>query len=111
MKLLQVQDLLERAAKWLAPLGTLAKGNLNAWIVIYDVAVRRSKSGPRPWRMSHADRRTEKYLQAVKALNSAHALDADHPELHVRKAHFKLACTFPSVRLRRSHRSYRPGMI
>lgn len=74
MKLLQVQDLLERAAKWLAPLGTLAKGNLNAWIVIYDVAVRRKK-----------------YLRAVKALNSAHALDADHPELHVRKAHFKLA--------------------
>ncbi|TFY67170.1 hypothetical protein EVJ58_g1798 [Rhodofomes roseus] len=48
------------------------KDNIDAWIVIYDVAVRRKK-----------------YLQAVKALNSARALDADHPELHLRVAHFR----------------------
>ncbi len=42
-KLLQAPEPLERAAKWLKPLNTLAAGNIEAWIAIYDVAVRRSK--------------------------------------------------------------------
>ncbi|KAI0371305.1 NMDA receptor-regulated protein 1a [Pilatotrama ljubarskyi] len=71
-KLLQAPEPLERAAKLLKPLSTLAKGNVEAWIAIYDVAVRRKK-----------------YLQALQALNHAHSLDADHPELHVRVADFK----------------------
>ncbi|CCM05111.1 uncharacterized protein FIBRA_07318 [Fibroporia radiculosa] len=71
-KLLQAQDGLEKAAKMLAPLSTLAKDNVDAWIATYDVAVRRKK-----------------YLQAVKALNSAKALSPEHPELHVRLAHFQ----------------------
>ena len=32
---------------------------------------------------------TGKYVQAVRALNHAKALDADHPELHVRLIHFR----------------------
>lgn len=42
-KLLQAKDTLERAAKFLAPLSTLAGDNIDTWIAIYDVAVRRSK--------------------------------------------------------------------
>jgi len=30
-----------------------------------------------------------KYLQAIRALNRATVLDADHPELHVRLVHFR----------------------
>ncbi|KAI0698059.1 N-terminal acetyltransferase A, auxiliary subunit [Cerioporus squamosus] len=71
-KLLQSPDPLERAAKMLKPLATLAKANIEAWIAIYDVAIRRKK-----------------YLQAIHALNSAHSLDADSPELHVRVVDFK----------------------
>ncbi|KAH9932197.1 NMDA receptor-regulated protein 1-domain-containing protein [Fomitopsis serialis] len=48
------------------------RNNVDAWIATYDVAVRHKK-----------------YLQAVKALNSAHALDPEHPELHLRLAHFR----------------------
>jgi hypothetical protein len=33
-----------------------------------------------------------KYLQAVRALNHAKVLDADHPELHVRCLHFQKQC-------------------
>ena len=42
-KLLQAPEPLERAAKILKPLVMMAKGNIEAWIVIYDVAIRRSK--------------------------------------------------------------------
>ncbi len=42
-KLLQASDGLDRAAKFLSPLSTLTKDNIDAWIAIYDVAVRRSK--------------------------------------------------------------------
>ena len=44
-KLLKAGDPLERAAKFLAPLFTLAKDNVDVWTAIYDVAVRRSKFG------------------------------------------------------------------
>ncbi|TFK86666.1 N-terminal acetyltransferase A, auxiliary subunit [Polyporus arcularius HHB13444] len=71
-KLLQAPDPLERAAKVLKPLATLAKSNIEAWIAIYDVAIRRKK-----------------YLQAIHALNSAHSLDEDSPVLHVRVVDFK----------------------
>ncbi|EMD34697.1 hypothetical protein CERSUDRAFT_86122 [Gelatoporia subvermispora B] len=72
IKLLQAPEPLERAAKMLHPLRTLAASNVAAWIAIYDVAIRRKK-----------------YVQAVKALSSAHVLQADYPELHVRLVHCK----------------------
>ncbi|GLB39170.1 putative N-terminal acetyltransferase A, auxiliary subunit [Lyophyllum shimeji] len=74
LKLLSVDDPLERAAKLLQPLHNLVTDNIDVWIVIYDVAIRRKK-----------------FLQAVKALNHAHALDSEHPELHVRLVHFRQA--------------------
>ncbi|KIP11893.1 hypothetical protein PHLGIDRAFT_82848 [Phlebiopsis gigantea 11061_1 CR5-6] len=72
VKLLQAKDGLEKASKLLSPLSTLAADNIDAWVAIYDVAIRRKK-----------------YLQASQALNRAQALDEDHPELHVRLVHFK----------------------
>lgn len=42
-KLLSSPDGLERAAKLLRPLTNLAKGDIEVWIAVYDVAVRRSK--------------------------------------------------------------------
>ncbi|OSD08807.1 NMDA receptor-regulated protein 1a [Trametes coccinea BRFM310] len=71
-KLLQSPEPLERAAKLLKPLTSLVKDNFEAWIAVYDVAVRRKK-----------------YLQALQALNNAHRLDADSPELHIRVVDFK----------------------
>lgn len=44
MKLLKSTDRLEHAAKLLNPLATLASDNIDVWIAIYDVAVRRSTS-------------------------------------------------------------------
>ncbi|KAI0938433.1 hypothetical protein AcW1_001835 [Taiwanofungus camphoratus] len=72
--LLQAPDPLERAARLLAPLRTLAKDNIEVCIAIYDVAIRRKK-----------------YLQAVKALNAARLLDSGHSELHIRIADFRKA--------------------
>lgn len=43
VKLLQSADLLERVSKFLQPLATLAGDKLEAWLAIYDVAVRRSQ--------------------------------------------------------------------
>ncbi|KAJ7446637.1 NMDA receptor-regulated protein 1a [Mycena latifolia] len=71
-KLLQCTDPLERAAKLLKPLVTLADTNIEVWIATYDVAVRRKK-----------------YLQASKALAQAAAINSDHPELHVRRIEFR----------------------
>ncbi|KAJ7637139.1 NMDA receptor-regulated protein 1-domain-containing protein [Roridomyces roridus] len=71
-KLLQCTDPLERAAKLLNPLATLAESKIEVWIATYDVAVRRKK-----------------YLQASKALMRAVAIDAEHPELHIRRIEFR----------------------
>ncbi|KAF9559465.1 NMDA receptor-regulated protein 1a [Agrocybe pediades] len=72
IKLLSCADPLEQAAKLLHPLVTLAAANVDAWIAIYDVAIRRKK-----------------LLQAVGALNKAVALNPDHPELHIRLVDLK----------------------
>ncbi|KAF5383319.1 hypothetical protein D9615_004982 [Tricholomella constricta] len=74
IKLLSVADPLEHAAKLLHPLSALSTNNIDAWLAIYDVAVRRKK-----------------FLQAVKALNCARALNHEHPELHIRLVHFRQA--------------------
>ncbi|KAF8189857.1 NMDA receptor-regulated protein 1-domain-containing protein [Mycena galopus ATCC 62051] len=71
-KLLQCTDPLEKAANFLKPLATLAENNIEVWIATYDVAVRRKK-----------------YLQASKALARAVALDAEHPEVHIRRVEFR----------------------
>ncbi|KAJ7857249.1 NMDA receptor-regulated protein 1-domain-containing protein [Mycena olivaceomarginata] len=71
-KLLQCTDPLERAASLLKPLATFADKNIDVLIATYDVAVRRKK-----------------YLQASKALALAAALDAEHPELHIRRVEFR----------------------
>ncbi|KAJ7057790.1 NMDA receptor-regulated protein 1-domain-containing protein [Mycena amicta] len=75
-KLLQCSDPLERAAKLLKPLTTLAESNIEVWIAVYDVSSRRKK-----------------YLQAAKALSRAAALDPEHPELHIRRIEFRLLVT------------------
>ncbi|KIM42317.1 hypothetical protein M413DRAFT_444742 [Hebeloma cylindrosporum] len=59
-------------SKLLHPLTTLAPDNIDVWIAVYDVAVRRKK-----------------LLQAVGALNRAVALSSDHPELHIRLVDIK----------------------
>ena len=43
LKLLGAADRLEQAYKLLHPLSTLAPTNIDVWIAIYDVAIRRSK--------------------------------------------------------------------
>ncbi|KAF8180397.1 NMDA receptor-regulated protein 1-domain-containing protein [Pholiota molesta] len=73
LKLIASTDGLEQAAKLLDPLRTLAADNIDVWIAIYDVAIRRKK-----------------LLQAVGALKQVAALDANHPELHVRLVDLKL---------------------
>jgi len=72
LKLLGSPDVLERASKLLHPLSTVAPNNVDVWITVYDVAIRRKK-----------------LLQAVGALNRAAALSADHPELHLRLVDIK----------------------
>ena len=44
LKLIAGTDALEQAANLLTPLKTLAPNNIDAWIAIYDVAIRRSTS-------------------------------------------------------------------
>ena len=43
LKLLGSSDVLERASKLLHPLSTLVPNNIDVWIAVYDVAIRRSK--------------------------------------------------------------------
>ncbi|KAJ6571727.1 N-terminal acetyltransferase A, auxiliary subunit [Mycena capillaripes] len=71
-KLLQCADPLERAANLLKPLAALVDTNVEVWIAVFDVAVRRKK-----------------YLQASKALARAAALDTEHPEVHIRRVEFR----------------------
>jgi len=72
IKLLTSPEPLERAWKLLSPLLRLSIRNIEVWISVYDVAIRRGK-----------------YLQAVRALNHAKGLDSGHPELHVRILHLR----------------------
>ena len=95
-RLLQATDPLEKAAKWLSPLTNLAQDNINVLIATYDVAVRRSTS-THFTRICHETECTYiigKYVQAVRALKYAHALDAEHPELHVRLVDFRKTRTY-----------------
>jgi len=71
-KLLTSPEPLERAWKLLSPLLRVSIRDIDLWMSIYDVAVRRGK-----------------YIQAIRALNYAKVLDVAHPELHVRYLHFR----------------------
>ncbi|KAF6747195.1 NMDA receptor-regulated protein 1a [Ephemerocybe angulata] len=73
LKLLGAPDVLDQAAKVLAPLTTVAAGSVGVWCAVYDVAVRRGK-----------------VLQAVSALGKAKGVDAESPEVHVRIVDLKL---------------------
>ncbi|KAF8886487.1 NMDA receptor-regulated protein 1-domain-containing protein [Infundibulicybe gibba] len=75
-KLLEASDPLEQAAKLLHPLSMLNTNNIEVWVTIFDVALRRKK-----------------FLQAVKALNRARAIDPEHPELHIRLVDFHQAAS------------------
>ncbi|KAF8156996.1 NMDA receptor-regulated protein 1-domain-containing protein [Crassisporium funariophilum] len=76
LKQLGASDPLEQASKLLHPLTTLVPNNVDVWIAIYDVAIRRKK-----------------LLQAVGALNHAVALDPSHPELHIRLVDLRIAAS------------------
>ncbi|CAE6457624.1 unnamed protein product [Rhizoctonia solani] len=73
LKLLSQANPIEQALKLLRPLETLEVRDINVWLTIYDVAIRRKK-----------------YLQALKALNYAKKLSPDHHELHWRVIDFRL---------------------
>ena len=96
IKLLTSPEPLERAWKLLSPLARLSISNIDVWISVYDVAVRRGvlngiKTPPYSELLCLG-----KYLQAVRALNYAKVLDAGHPELHVRNLHFRKLCLLSS---------------
>ena len=91
MKQLGATDRLEQAYKLLHPLSTLAPNNIDVWIAIYDVAIRRSKLSLNFHRLFTIFNHdfAGKLLQAVAALNQASALNRDHPELHIRLVDLK----------------------
>ena len=86
MKQLGAADRLEQAHKLLHPLSTLAPNNIDVWIAVYDVAIRRSKLSLNIHRLSTMFNHdlAGKLLQAVAALNRASSLNREHPELHIR---------------------------
>ncbi|KAI5121997.1 hypothetical protein M0805_001830 [Coniferiporia weirii] len=71
-KALTAPDGIEQAWKLLKPLTTQPTDRVDVCLVIYDVSVRRQKN-----------------LQASKALLTAHSLDPEDPDLHVRIIDFK----------------------
>ncbi|KAH7345734.1 NMDA receptor-regulated protein 1-domain-containing protein [Rhizoctonia solani] len=73
LKLLSQEKPLEQALKLLRPLEALQVQDVDVWLTIYDVAMRRKK-----------------YLQALKALNITKKLSPDHHELHWRIVDFRL---------------------
>lgn len=72
LKLVLVEDPLERADKYLTGLSELVPQNMDICFAVYDVAIRRKK-----------------YLQAVRMLMRAHSLDSEHPDLHWRIVHLR----------------------
>ncbi|CAE6415873.1 unnamed protein product [Rhizoctonia solani] len=73
LKLLSQEKPIEQALKLLRPLEALQVQDIDVWLTIYDVAIRRKK-----------------YLQALKALNVVKKLSPDHHELHWRIVDFRL---------------------
>ncbi|KAF8675019.1 N-terminal acetyltransferase A, auxiliary subunit [Rhizoctonia solani] len=73
LKLLSQANPIEQALKLLRPLEALQVQDVDVWLMVYDVAIRRKK-----------------YLQAMKALNLIKKLSPDHHELHWRVVDFRL---------------------
>ena len=88
-KLLSSPEPLERAWKLLSPLLQLSISNIDLWVTVYDVAVRRGGLNGPTYRLILNYHNPGKSLQAVRALNRAKVLSADDPELHVRLVHFR----------------------
>ncbi|KAI6134782.1 NMDA receptor-regulated protein 1-domain-containing protein [Pisolithus croceorrhizus] len=88
VKMVLADDTLERAAKFLATLKESGKRNIDACLANFDVATRRKK-----------------YLQAARALVHAHALNAQHPELHLRVVQFGKTVSSVSDSIARSVKS------
>ena len=88
-KLLTSPEPLERAWKLLSPLLRLPIGNIDLWVTVYDVAVRRGGSNGPTYFLILSYYNPGKNLQAIRALNRAKVLGAEHPELHVRLVHFR----------------------
>ncbi|KAM0752180.1 N-terminal acetyltransferase A, auxiliary subunit [Meredithblackwellia eburnea MCA 4105] len=72
-RLLATATPLEDALKFLRPLEKVAGAYVETWALSFEIAVRR-----------------EKYLQALRALRNAHALDAKDPSLHPLIVRFKV---------------------
>lgn len=102
IKALGAADGLEQAWKLVSPLLPELAGRIDVLICAYDLSVRRSQSMPLALQLitMHILTRTiilaEKFLQAVKMLLTAQAVDAQDPELHVRIVDFKLHSTNPT---------------
>lgn len=106
MKLLSAPEPLTLAAKLLQPLTTLAPNNIDVWISIYDVAIRRGGHLHFTFEaISLVYHYAGKHLQAVQALARARALNPEHPELHVRIIHAKLSGQLALQLIRRSRPS------
>jgi peptide alpha-N-acetyltransferase len=88
-KLLTSPEPLERAWKLLSPLVRLSISSIDLWVTVYDVAVRRGGLNGPAYFFNLSYHYPGKYLQAIRALNRAKDLGADHPELHVRLVHFR----------------------
>jgi len=91
-KLLGSSDGLETAAKLLQPLVNLELPSVWLWVTVYDVAVRRSKLERACVAGIVPEKAAERYLQAVKALLHASALDSADPEVHVRSIEIRRLC-------------------
>lgn len=88
LTLVAATDGLERARAGLLPLAEFMKGDVEYWVVSYDIAVRRSKSCSSLSTFKKFSFGTaEKYLQAAQALIKARECNAEYPELHIRIVH------------------------
>ncbi|OXV06757.1 hypothetical protein Egran_05472 [Elaphomyces granulatus] len=73
-KLVQTQEPLKDAMKFLTPLLEHSPGNIETQVAGFEVYLRRKK-----------------YLLALKCLLAAHAIDSSNPKLHVQLVHFRRA--------------------
>lgn len=89
-KLLEGEPL-TAAMKYLTHLLEFSPKNLDAQLAGFDVYLRRSKSSSKTRKPTYcnANSPAEKYVLALRCLNSAIALDAWHPKVHERVVEFK----------------------
>lgn len=88
VKMVLADDSLEKAAKFLATLKESGKHNVDVCLTNFDVAIRRSEYFRSCCIEGFVNALLEKYMQAAWALVRAHAVDTQHPELHLRVVQF-----------------------